>query len=153
MKTALEWFQELPDGYRELAIANYSNKNLIYGRRYARGKFDNMAWALDTFYFDGTPEGGLFWSDVQGCYEEECNKLPPLPTSKYKVEEPFKKVKVTQDDSGHWYLIPNELYGEFNSLCEKADNGDYDAMNEVYDKFGIYRTGGDLNNIQLYTKY
>ena len=25
----------------------------------------------------------------------------------------MQKVKATRDDSGHWYIIPNELYDEF----------------------------------------
>lgn len=62
----------------------------------------------------------------------------------------MKAVNALKDDSGHWYLIPNELVEEFNSLCEKADNGDEDACTEVDSKFGKYRTGGDLNTEQLY---
>ncbi len=59
----------------------------------------------------------------------------------------LKKVKATQDDSCHWYVIPNELFREFNEDCdneEMADSGEFD------EKYGKYQTGGDLNNIQLY---
>lgn len=53
------------------------------------------------------------------------------------------KVKAVQDDSGHWYVIPNELIDEF----------DFDLEDEDFDfgaKYGQYMTGGDLNLVQLY---
>lgn len=53
------------------------------------------------------------------------------------------KVKAVQDDSGHWYLIPNGLIDDFDSDLEDEDF-DFGA------KYGEYMTGGDLNNIQLY---
>jgi hypothetical protein len=59
----------------------------------------------------------------------------------------LKKVKATQDDSGHWYVIPEELYDQFekdNQNESMADSGEFD------DLYGQYRTGGDLNNVQLY---
>lgn len=61
----------------------------------------------------------------------------------------MKAVKATQDESGHWYVIPNELYDEFiqdEQNEDMIDNGWFD------DKWGKYRTGGDLNLIQLYAE-
>lgn len=63
--------------------------------------------------------------------------------------EYFKKVKATQDDSGHWYLIPNDLYDNFCKDMQNeqmADNGTFDNV------YGRYRTGGDLNSDQLYIR-
>jgi len=55
----------------------------------------------------------------------------------------LKAVIATQDDSGHWYVIPNELEQTFyKDLQDDSDNFD-----EIY---GQYRTGGDLNLVQLY---
>lgn len=57
------------------------------------------------------------------------------------------KIKAVQDDSCHWYLIPNELYEEFCKDCENeelADSGEFDK------KWGQYMTGGSLNLVQLY---
>lgn len=59
----------------------------------------------------------------------------------------MKKVKAVQDDSCHWYLIPNDLLEEFdkdNQNESMADSGEFDT------KYGQYRTGGSLNNVQLY---
>jgi hypothetical protein len=56
-------------------------------------------------------------------------------------------VKAVEDDSGHWYVIPNRLLDEFYKDGENeefVDSGDFD------NKYGKYRTGGDLNLIQLY---
>lgn len=61
----------------------------------------------------------------------------------------FKKITATQDDSGHWYLIPIELKDEFildSENEEMADNGEFGA------KYGQYMTGGDLNLAQLYVE-
>ncbi len=57
----------------------------------------------------------------------------------------MKRVYVTQDDSGHWYVIPYELKEQFNYDLENEDE-DFD------DKYGQYRTGGDINLIELYIK-
>lgn len=59
----------------------------------------------------------------------------------------LKKVKATKDESGHWYVIPNDLYDEFD---EDGQNEDFVDSGEFDNKYGNYRTGGDLNNIQLY---
>ena len=59
----------------------------------------------------------------------------------------MKKVKATQDDCGHWYIIPNDLYDQFNEDLENeemCDSGEFD------EKYGEFMTGGDLNLVQLY---
>jgi hypothetical protein len=62
-----------------------------------------------------------------------------------------QKVLALQDDSGHWYVIPAELESEFNKLVD-CDEDDYDLQNEFMERFDQYRTGGDLNNTQLYAE-
>ena len=59
----------------------------------------------------------------------------------------YIKVKAVKDDSGHWYVVPNELVSEFfvdHENDDMTDNGEFD------NKYGQYRTGGDLNLVQLY---
>lgn len=61
----------------------------------------------------------------------------------------FRKVKAVQDDSGHWYVIPAELERDFYRDSEDqayCDSGQFDII------YGCYRTGGDLNLVQLYVK-
>ena len=61
----------------------------------------------------------------------------------------MKKVKVITDESGHWYVIPNDLIDDFYKDSEDnsmIDSGEFDS------KWGIYRTGGDLNLVQLYAE-
>lgn len=61
--------------------------------------------------------------------------------------EKFEKVYVSQDESGHWYVIPYDLKEEFDKDLFDDDmvyNGDFD------EKYAEYRTNGDINNIQLY---
>ena len=58
------------------------------------------------------------------------------------------KVKVVQDGDCHWYIIPAELEDHFNSLLSFSENEeDWEVFEKVFDK---YRTGGDLNNVELY---
>jgi len=59
----------------------------------------------------------------------------------------FQKVKAEKDDSGHWYVIPNELADSFYS---DSKNDDFCDSGEFDNKWGMYRTGGHLNLIQLY---
>lgn len=59
------------------------------------------------------------------------------------------KVKAIQDGDGHWYVIPNELVDNFYLDLEDenlVDSGEFD------NKYSEYRTGGDLNIIQLYAE-
>ncbi len=59
----------------------------------------------------------------------------------------MKKVKAVKDDSSHWFIIPNDLYENF---LKDIDNEDMIDNGEFDNKYGKYRTGGDLNLIQLY---
>jgi len=57
------------------------------------------------------------------------------------------KVKAVQDENGHWYVLPNDVVAEFEKDGQNedfVDSGDFD------NKYNKYRTGGDLNNTQLY---
>lgn len=54
-----------------------------------------------------------------------------------------------------WYIIPNDKYQEFLQLISSwydFQEGDikYDIEEEIENKFGQYKTGGDLNLVQLY---
>ena len=61
----------------------------------------------------------------------------------------LKKVKAVVDDSGHWYIIPNELFDSFYEEVVDEDFCDSGAFDE---KYGEYRTGGDLNLVQLFAE-
>lgn len=65
------------------------------------------------------------------------------------MDKNLKRVAVVQDDSGHWYVIPYELYNDFyddNENEDMVDSGEFDK------KYGNYMTGGNLNLIQLYAE-
>ena len=61
------------------------------------------------------------------------------------------KVQALEDDSGHWYLVPNHLADTFMSDLYSGDDDFLDSgrFDEIY---GQYRTGGDLNTKQLYVE-
>lgn len=67
-----------------------------------------------------------------------------------KDQSNLEKVKAVKDESGHWYVLPNYLYCNFRRDEEDEDFVDSGKFDE---KYGRYRTGGDLNNIQLYAEY
>jgi hypothetical protein len=64
----------------------------------------------------------------------------------------LQKVIAIQDESSHWYVIPTGMRDEFRRLEELACDDDNDALDEFIDKFNKYRTGGDVNNVQLYAE-
>lgn len=72
------------------------------------------------------------------------------------MEKELKRVYITQDDSGHDYVIPYELKDEFNELINKMasifEADAYDLQDEFEDKFGEYATRGDINLIELYAR-
>lgn len=59
----------------------------------------------------------------------------------------YTRVSALQDGDGHWYVIPAELEEQFNDLLENEP--DYDVFDDL---FGSFRTGGDLNLVELYIK-
>jgi hypothetical protein len=61
----------------------------------------------------------------------------------------IQKVKAIKDDSGHWFVIPNDLYDDFYEDLGDinfVDSGGFD------EKYGKYMTGGGLNLVQLYAE-
>lgn len=59
------------------------------------------------------------------------------------------KVKALRDDSGHWYVVPLTETDDFKRDLNNrymVNSGDFDAI------YGHYRTGGDLNLIQLWAE-
>lgn len=68
----------------------------------------------------------------------------------------LQKVQALRDESGHWYVIPSELREEWTRLNNIMDEDNETASQEAVDKFietfNQYRTGGDLNNVQLYAE-
>jgi len=59
----------------------------------------------------------------------------------------MEKVRIVQDESSHWYIIPNKKLEDFyedSVNIEMCDNGNFDR------KWAQYATGGSPNNIQLY---
>src|SRR5690554_5900850 len=69
-KTIREWLEELPDGYRELALKNHDG--LIVS---------NLSTAImEAFHWRRTPEGEghKFWEAVH-VWSQGAGELPPLP--------------------------------------------------------------------------
>lgn len=61
----------------------------------------------------------------------------------------LQKVSAVEDNDGHWYIIPYDLYNKFYEMEEKGEADEYEEFNSM---FAHYRTGGDLNLIQLYAE-
>jgi hypothetical protein len=63
------------------------------------------------------------------------------------LSDKIQKVKAIKDESGHWYVIPNDLVSKFREDEQNIELIDSGKFDDIYHK---YRTGGDLNLIQLY---
>lgn len=59
------------------------------------------------------------------------------------------KVKIANDGDGHWYVLPEYLYDDFNRDLEDHDMTE---SGEFSTKYGKYATGGDINLVQLYAE-
>ena len=74
MKTIKEWLQELPDGYRELALANLVDDVCTFGQE--NKQVDSLSEAVqDAFSWHDVDEGFGFWHAVASGY------FPPHPTN------------------------------------------------------------------------
>jgi len=61
------------------------------------------------------------------------------------------KVATARDGDGHWYVIPAWMKGGFNILLNMGEeDDDWDDFEKTFSK---YRTGGNLNLIQLYADF
>jgi len=60
----------------------------------------------------------------------------------------LQRVVAIQDEDCNWYVIPAWMVNEFYMLQELGE--EQDDYEEFEETFGKYRTGGDLNLIQLY---
>jgi len=78
MKTAKQLLSELPDGYRERAIANAQVEGYDpdYTSRYAETTSHALA---ASFVWTLTPEGHAFWDAVDAHLRDRSKPLPPLP--------------------------------------------------------------------------
>ena len=95
-------------------------------------KLSNGRWIVDGYVYKQ--------SDFESIDETPIDPVPP----------PLKelvKVHAVQDDSCHWYIIPSSLKSQFYIDSENedmCDSGEFDQ------KYGQYRTGGSINQIQLF---
>lgn len=95
-KKISEWLNDLPDGYRELALANFKEQgceDII-----AKYKYDAIHNLGD---WGKTKEGDKLWLDIYNHYYRG-SQLPPLPKPKFEVWKP----KVGEDV---WF---NNINGE-----------------------------------------
>lgn len=78
---------------------------------------------------------------------EDINKNTKLNDTDISDVSKIQMVKAIKDESGHWYVIPNDLVESF-----KKDEQDEDFVDsgEFDNKYYRYRTRGDLNLVQLY---
>jgi hypothetical protein len=59
----------------------------------------------------------------------------------------IQKVRAVRDDSSHWYVIPEEQAEAFYHDIDTSRSLKFLDFDE---RWGKYRTGGDVNNVQLY---
>lgn len=66
----------------------------------------------------------------------------------------MQRVYATQDNDGHWYVIPYYSAARFSQLLELSEYGVYDDWEkyeeQFIEEFSQYMTGGDLNNVELF---
>lgn len=63
------------------------------------------------------------------------------------MENKFLQVKAVQDESCHWYIVPNALCEEF---YQDSLNEEFIESGEFSEKWSQFSTDGDLNNVQLW---
>ena len=57
-----------------------------------------------------------------------------------------------QDESSHWYLVPEELIGEYDALIEEMGDSwedDDDLCIDYIDKYGEYMLGGAIQHLKV----
>ncbi len=90
-KKISEWLNELPDGYRELALANFKEQKIKDVIRNSTYK------AIHDLDWSKTNENFIFWEQVYDYYACIKTDLPPLPNPKFEVWKPKEGMEC-------WYL-------------------------------------------------
>ena len=85
--------------------------------------------------------------DTMVPFDTYVNK--PLSEHKPEPKVVYTPVAPMEDEDGHWYIIPLGLKESFILDRQNLDMIDSGEFGEKYD---VYRTGGDLNLVQLYVK-
>lgn len=137
MKTVKDYLNELPDGYRELALANF-DQEFCDSRPYRIDQIEDAADALD-FAFDwaSTSQGEDFWNDVQNHLIFESD-LPPLPEDTVFGKTP-KRDPNAEDR--------NALRGWFvGCLCEKKEEDGKTGVVEGITGWQLYCNFGGHKN-------
>jgi len=84
-KKISEWLNDLPDGYRELALANFKEQGGICD--YIVSGYDSLNM-INCFNWASTKEGHDFWYEVFNAMTMENKTFPPLPKPKFEVWKP-----------------------------------------------------------------
>lgn len=65
------------------------------------------------------------------------------------MSDKLKPVAAVQDQDSHWYVIPANEMSVFYEMERIGESDEWESFNE---RFSQYRTGGDLNLVQLYAE-
>lgn len=116
MKTIKAWLNRLPDGYRELALANFMPG---YGGDYVIPCINIRTALIRAFNWADSKEGYAFWRAVYGYLHRSESILPPIPGIKVEEEER----KYTKDEvrqivwaARRFYHYDRNLHLPFNQL-------------------------------------
>lgn len=61
----------------------------------------------------------------------------------------YKRVYITQDDDGHWYVMPYALKDQFDEMLAASIDSDTDEEAFIA-LFSEYMTGGGLDDEEFY---
>lgn len=113
---------------------------------YRLGNFFKNEGNMTVFSVIGTEMYGTFiMTDLDHIYILDESHQP----SEGQGEDAYIPVVAIKDGDGHWYVIPKELEELFRKMEEE---GEADSYCSFMGKFDEYKTGGDLNNIQLFKR-
>src|SRR5690625_3421781 len=99
-KTIREWLEELPDGYRELALKNYDPEYCDTGVNI----IDLAGAVMWGFSWEDTPEGQVFWDAVWG-WAIGKGGLPPLPEGGSKEMSEKRSEEHTSELQSRGHLV------------------------------------------------
>ena len=74
-------------------------------------------------------------------------------------EKNLEPAIAVQDEDDHWYVIPKHLKAKWDSINYKLEHTvsysyEWHALNgDFLETFSKYKTGGCLNNTQLYAEF
>jgi len=148
-RTAIEWLEDLPEPYRSQALANAKKLDTSY---FPNMIANDLATALDAFYWDRTPEGESYWHALN---DKLLNGEPLVAEEKPTtvkgwlelLEEPYRRQALKNAEYRNYSDTPiNNMADAINTFAWDNTPEGWDYWNTLHEKYSAIQDPPQQSN-------